>query len=44
MTFQCEIRINKIKLNDIAKKKGISNRQLAFAAQMQRSQLKALLR
>ncbi len=33
----------KIKLNDIVKEKGISNRQLAFAAQMQRSQLKAYL-
>lgn len=33
----------KIKLNDIVKAKGISNRQLAFAAQMQRSQLKAYL-
>lgn len=33
----------KIKLKDIVDARGISNRQLAFAAQMQRSQLKAYL-
>ena len=33
----------KIKLKDIVDASGISNRQLAFAAQMQRSQLKAYL-